>query len=151
MLCAMTFWKAFYLGPVALHLTKNIIRIPSSWICILAEFTGTHYIPHLLKHWSADPEQNCRLHFPWKYMQIVMYLPINAYAGFSHNMDLVLKKLFQNLQFRVRGKKKKIKNICVYLLNYMYCLFCVSSLLVWSQMIQLSGSRRTFSSNVVWM
>lgn len=107
MLCAMTFSKAFYLAPVALRLTKkNIIRIPSSWICILAEFTGTHYVPHLLKHRSADPELNCRLHFLWKYMQIVIYLPISTHAGFSHNMDLALKELFPNLWCRIKLKKK---------------------------------------------
>lgn len=147
----MTFWKAFYLGPVAVHLTKNIIRIPSSWICILAEFTGTHYIPHLLKHWSADPEQNCRLHFPRKYMQIVIYLPINAYTGLSHNMDSALKELFPNLQCRVRLKNNK-KNLCLLIkLHVLSFVVYVSSFLVWSQMTQLSGSRRTFSSNVVWM
>lgn len=110
----MTFWKAFYLGPVALHLTKNIIRIPSSWICILAEFTGTHYIAHLLKHWSADPGQNCRLHFHWKYMQILIYLPINAYIGFCLNRDS--KLVIQGRGVCVGGE------ICAYLLNYMYCL-----------------------------
>lgn len=107
MLCAMTFSKAFYLAPVALCLTKkNIIRVPSSWICILAEFTGTHYVPHLLKHRSADAELNYRLHFPWKCMQIVIYLPISTHAGFSHNMDLSLKELFPNLWCRIKLKKK---------------------------------------------
>lgn len=102
------FFKSFLFSPCSTvsYKKKNIIRIPSSWICILAEFIGTHYVPHLLKHRSADPELNCRLHFPWKYMQIVIYLPISTHAGFSHNMDLALKELFPNLWCRIKLKKK---------------------------------------------
>lgn len=87
-------------------------------------------------------------------MQIVIYLPINAYTGLSHNMDSALKELFPNLQCRVRLKKKiiKKKNLCLLIkLHVLSFVVHVSSFLVWSQMTQLSGSRRTFSSNVVWM
>lgn len=115
----MTFWRAFYLGPVALRLTKNIIRLLSSWICVLAEFRGMHYIPHLLKHRSEDPEQSCRLHLPRKYMQIVMYSPLSAYTALPHNTELALKELFPSLTLWSEKRKKEKK--IVHILSFVVC------------------------------